>query len=116
MRNFANENEFIESTVEHFGSFHKIETDERKILRFIPKRDLDVMEYGPFTVSDGRHIFLMSWKQEGDVAVEGRLREYAENLLGPQWCICKWPRGEGGLKIDDFQLKNTHHRCMIIWY
>ena len=116
VENFDNENEFIEATVEHFGFFHEIETDEWKIRKFIPVRDLDVMVYGPFTVSDERHIVLISWKMEGDVAVEERLREYADNLVGPQWSICKWPRAEGGVNIDHFELKNTHHRCMMIWY
>ena len=115
-REYKSEQEFIDDTNEHFGTFKRIDSDEQYITMFIPHQDLDMKVYNPYTVSDDRHVVIISWKSEGDESVEGRLKEYANSLLGKQWRICKWPKAEGRVEIGDLKLKNTHHRCMLIWY
>ena len=110
------EADFIELTEIHHGTFTPIEPSEKVIKTFIPSKDLDIMMYGPYITRDKLRLLVISWKSEGDASVIERLTAYANNLRGVQWAICKWPRAEGTVNIGSLQLKNTHHRCMTIWY
>ena len=114
--NLESEKDFIELMKTHHGTFTPIEPSEEVIKMFIPSRGLDIMMYGPYITRDKLCLLVISWKNEGDASVIERLTAYADNLTGVQWGIYKWPRTEGNVNIGSLQLKNTHHRCMTIWY
>lgn len=116
---YESEQKFIDDTKQHFGTFHQIDSEEQFIREFIPHQDLDMLVYKPFIArnADGdRRVVIISWKMEADADIEKRLQEYARNLPVIKWFICKWPRAEGGVRIGDLKLKNTHHRFLVIWY
>lgn len=115
-KDFENEGKFLAETVGQFGTLKRLGNEFAFIKLLLPVKGLDVMVYGPFEASDGRHIVFASWKKEGDATVEERLKTYAENLLGPHYFIARWPKAEGNVTIGDLKLKNTHHRVLVIWY
>lgn len=120
VRNYESEQEFIDDTEETYGTFHRIDSDERLITMFIPHQNLDMLVYNPFIASGAdrdRRFVIISWKSASvDEGIEERLREYAESLIVIDWRICRWPRAEGGVRIGDLRLKNTHHRLLMIRY
>ena len=49
VREYESEQEFIEDTRKRFGTFHRIDSEERFLTDLIPhQRDLDIMVYDPY--------------------------------------------------------------------
>lgn len=118
-RKYESQQEFIDDIEKEFGTFDEIDSNEQFITLFIPHRELDMMVYNPFIAknADGDcRVVIISWKSDGDASIEEKLKDYARSLLVKEWFICKWPRAEGGVRIGDLILRNTHHRVLMIRY